>query len=57
MHIHQLTKETEDSGVGSRKSDLSSNIQCELSAIEKYDNLSGQSKDDYSGICSNLSKR
>uniref|UniRef100_A0A182SR81 Serine/threonine-protein kinase greatwall n=1 Tax=Anopheles maculatus TaxID=74869 RepID=A0A182SR81_9DIPT len=38
---------TEDSGVSSRKSDIS-NIPCELSAIEKVENHSNNSNKDYS---------
>lgn len=53
-----MTKENEDSGVCSRKSDLSTNIHCELSAIEKYENISHTNlKEDSSDIYSDLSKR
>lgn len=56
--MYQNAKENEDSGVCSRKGDLSTNIQCELSAIEKYENLSNNHiKDDCSCSCSDLSKR
>lgn len=51
-------KETEDSGVSSRKSDSSANTHCELSSIEKEGNLShNHIRDDYSCLCSDLSKR
>lgn len=45
----------EDSGVSSRKSELSANIHCELSAIEKLSDHHHQSKDDYCAL--DLSKR
>lgn len=57
-HINLMTKENEDSGVSSRKSDLSPNIHCELSAIEQYENNSHLNlKEDSSDNYSDLSKR
>lgn len=51
-------KEIEDSGVSSRKSDISANAHHELSSIEKEENMShNHIKDDYSCMCLDLSKR
>lgn len=56
IHVQSHLKESEDSGVSSRKCDMSSNTQCELSAIEKCEG-STQIKDEVSCSCSDSSKR
>lgn len=54
MRFQRHLKENEDSGISS----IRSNNQCELSAIEKCDNLStNPTKDDTNSSCSNVSKR
>lgn len=54
MRFPRHLKENEDSGISS----IRSNIQCELSAIEKCENLSHNPvKEDSTSPSSNLSKR
>lgn len=54
MRFARHLKENEDSGISS----IRSNIHCELSAIEKCENLSHNPiKEDSNSSCSNISKR